>query len=85
MDPVLLQTRQKTGWQRQNLLLPVVVNQLFAALMGLLFQIDGGSEARLQGLPLQSAPAETVNGGDVGAIEAFQGQQQPPLQPTGLA
>ena len=37
MDPVLLQTRQKTGWQRQNLLLPVVVNQLFAALMGLLF------------------------------------------------
>ena len=35
-----------------------------------------GGAAGLQGLALQGAAAETVNGGDVGPIEFFEGQQQ---------
>ena len=73
----MLQPGQQVAWQGQHLLLPVVVGHLahHGALLGFQLQLRG--QAGLQGVALQGAAAEAVDGGDVGAIELLEGQQQP--------
>ena len=52
------------------------MHHLFDQAAGIALQPLLGGAAGLQGLALQGAAAETVNGGDVGPIEFFEGQQQ---------
>ena len=79
-DAATDQARQVPGGQGQHLLLPVVMHDLAAALGGAALQRHRRPQSRLQGLPLQGAAAEPVNGGDVGAIELLQGQQETATQ-----
>ena len=68
---MLLQPGQQVAWQGQHLLLPVVVCHLAhqGALVG--FELQLRWQARFQGVALQGAAAETVDGGDVGGIQFF--------------
>ena len=52
------------------------MHHLFDQAAGIPLQPLLGGAAGLQGLALQGAAAETVNGGDVGPVELFEGQQQ---------
>ncbi len=52
------------------------MHHLFDQAAGIPLKLLLGRTAGFQGLALQGAAAETVNGGDVGAIELFKGQQQ---------
>ena len=81
----LLQAAQQLRWQGQELALPVVVHDFQLQLAVVAFELHGRAQARLQGLALQAAAAEAMDGGDVGPIEILQGLQQAGAQgPLGL-
>ena len=89
----LLQPGQQGAFQGQHLALPVVVGHLAHQGAVVAFELELRGQASLQGLALQAAAAEAMDGGDVGGIELLEGEQQPgpqgsrpgplPLQPLG--
>ena len=79
VDLLALQARQQMGRQGKHLLLPVVMDQLLSPLAPLALQGDIRAKAGLEGVALQGAAAEAVDGGDVGAIQPLQGQEQAAL------
>ena len=77
-------TFKKVVGQGQNLLVPVVMGNLAHQGAAIALQLQGRGKAGFEGLALQGAAAEPMDGGDIGAIELLQGQQQPGLQGLGL-
>ena len=70
------QQLQPGGGQGQHLPLPVVVDHLLDGAAGIGLQAQIGGQSGRQGLALQAAPGEPVDGGDVGPVEFLQGQEQ---------
>ena len=70
--------------QGQHLLVPVVVGDLTDQGTAVVIELQVGGQPGFEGLPLQGAPAEAMDGGDVGAVELFEGQQQAGLQQSGI-
>ena len=75
---------KKVVGQGQNLLVPVVMGNLTHQGAAIALQLQRRGQAGFKGLALQGAAAEPMDGGDIGAIELLQGQQQPGLQGLGL-
>ena len=69
-------SEQARGGQGQHLPLPVVMHHLFDQAAGIHLQPLLGRAAGLQRLALQGAAAKSMDGGDIGPIELFEGQQQ---------
>ena len=63
----------------QHLLLPVVVGDLAHEFTGIGFHRQFRGSGGLHGLAPQRALAEAMDGGDVGGVELFEGQQQQAL------
>ena len=78
------QTFKEVVGQGQNLLVPVVMGNLAHQGAAIALQLQGRGKAGFEGLALQGAAAEPMDGGDIGAIELLQRQQQPGLQGFGL-
>ena len=83
LEPVP-QTFKEVVGQGQNLLVPIVMGNLAHQGAAIALQLQGRGKAGFEGLALQGAAAEPMDGGDIGAIELLQGQQQPGLQGLGL-
>ena len=79
-EPGGLEAGHQLHRQGQHLLLPVVVDHLGDEVVAAGLDPQLGGAPRLQGLALQGAPAEAVDRGDIGGVEVFEGQQQPPPQ-----
>ena len=74
-DALLAQPRQHRRIEAEHLSLPVVVHHLGGAFTVIAVQFRCRPQPSLQGMALQGAMAEAMNGGDIGAIQTFQGQQ----------
>jgi hypothetical protein len=61
----------------------VEMRDLLAPFGCLALQPHGGAQPGLEGLALQGAAAEAVDGGDVGPLQLLKGQEQSPAQGRG--